>query len=158
MKTPEYFMSLAIKEAEKAILIDEVPVGCVIVRDNKVVARGYNHRESKKIVTSHAEIEAITKANKKLKNWRLEDCDIYITVEPCLMCTGAIIQSRFSHIYYGAKDFKGGALGSSINALEAKNINHHPLVTGGILEKECSELISSYFKNKRIKQKQAYIK
>ena len=145
------FMTQAIKEAKKALLIDEVPIGCVIVKDNKVIARGYNHRESKQMVISHAEMEAIQKANKKLGSWRLVDCDIYVTLEPCIMCMGAIIQSRFAHVYYGASDFKGGAVESSINVLEAKNINHHPEVEGGILQEECSELISNYFKTKRVK-------
>lgn len=142
-------MSIALKEAKKALLIDEVPIGCVIVKDDKIIARGFNHRENKNMVCSHAEIEAINKANKKLNSWRLENCDIYITLEPCIMCCGAIIQSRIKNIYYGAKDFKGGALGSSINILEAKNINHYPNCEGGILEKECSEIISNYFKTKR---------
>lgn len=149
MKTNEYFMRKALDEAKKAEKIDEVPIGCVIVCNDKIIARGYNHRESKNMVTSHAEVEVINKANKKRNSWRLEDCDIYITLEPCMMCAGAIIQSRIKNIYFGAKDFKGGALGSSINALEAKNINHHPNVKGGILEKECSEIISDYFKSKR---------
>ena len=145
-------MKEAIKEAKKAELIDEVPIGCVIVKDDKVIARGHNVRETKNTPLGHAEIIAIDKASKKLKAWRLEDCDIYITLEPCIMCAGAIIQSRIRHIYYGAKDFKGGALGSSINVLEAKDINHHPMVTSGILEEECSNIISQYFKGKRIKQ------
>ena len=149
MTTQEKFMSLAIKEAQKAEGIDEVPIGCVIVKDNKVIARGHNKRESKNLVRSHAEMEAIEKADRKLKSWRLEDCDIYITLEPCLMCVGAIIQSRIKHIYYGAKDFKGGALGSSINALDAKNINHHPEVIGGVLEEQCSSIITQYFQKKR---------
>lgn len=151
MKKPEYFMNLALKEAQKALLIDEVPIGCVIVKDDKVISRGFNHRESKKLVTSHAEIEAINKANKKLGNWRLEECDIYVTLEPCIMCAGAIIQSRIRNVYYGAKDFKGGAFVSSINVLDAENINHHPNVISGVLENECSKLISSYFKSKRNK-------
>ena len=149
MKNPEYFMSIALKEAKKALEIDEVPIGCVIVKDDTVISRGFNHRESKFDVTSHAEMEAIRKANKKLHSWRLEDCDIYVTLEPCIMCGGAIIQARFKNVYYGAKDYKGGAFGSSLDILEAKNINHHPHVFGGILEKECSEIISNYFKTKR---------
>lgn len=151
MKNIEFYMSLALKEAQKALLIDEVPIGCVIVKDDKVISRGFNHREKKNLVSSHAEMEAINKANKKLKSWRLEGCDIYVTLEPCLMCAGALIQSRIRNIYYGAKDYKGGAFGSSINALETKNINHHPNVIGGILEEECSSLISTYFKTKRNK-------
>ncbi len=142
-------MKLAIKEAKKAILIDEVPVGCVIVKDDKVISRGFNHRENKQMVISHAEIEAINKANKKLGAWRLEDCEIYVTVEPCIMCAGAIIQGRFKRVIFGADDFKGGAFGSSIDVLTASDINHHPEVTRGILKEECSSLISEYFKNKR---------
>ena len=146
------FMKEAIKEAKKAELIDEVPIGCVIVKDDKIIARGHNVRESKKTPLGHAEIIAIDKASKKLGAWRLQDCDIYITLEPCIMCAGAIIQSRIRHIYFGAKDFKGGALGSSINVLDAKDINHHPEVTSSVLEEECSNIISEYFKRKRIKQ------
>ena len=149
MKKPEYYMSLALKEAQKALLEDETPIGCVIVKDDKVIARGHNKRETKNLVTSHAEIEAITKANKKLKSWRLVDCDLYVTVEPCIMCGGAIIQSRIRNVYYGAKDLKGGAFGSSINILEANNINHRPNIIGGILEEECAIIIKNYFKNKR---------
>ena len=145
-------MKQALKEAKKALLIDEVPIGCVIVLDDKIISRGFNHRENKNMVISHAEIEAINKANKKLGSWRLVNADIYITLEPCIMCMGAIIQARFAHIYYGAKDFKGGALGSSIDVLEAKNINHYPEVEGDILAKECSELISNYFRTKREKK------
>lgn len=144
-------MLQALKEAKKGQEIDEVPIGCVIVLDGLIIARGHNHREKDNSVISHAEIEAIRKANKKLNNWRLIDCDIYITLEPCIMCMGAIIQARFSHVYYGAKDFKGGALGSSINILDAKNINHYPNVEGGILEKQCGDMISNYFKTKRLK-------
>ena len=143
------FMKLALKEAKKALLLDEVPIGCVIIKDGKVIARGFNHRENKQMVISHAEIEAIQKANKKLNSWRLVDCDIYVTLEPCIMCMGAIIQARFANVYYGASDLKGGAVESSISVLEAKNINHHPHVEGDILKEECSKLISDYFRVKR---------
>ena len=145
-------MKEAIKEAKKAELIDEVPIGCVIVKDDRIVARGHNVRETKKTPLGHAEIIAIDKASKKLGAWRLQDCDIYITLEPCIMCAGAIIQSRIRHVYYGAKDPKGGAIESSINVLEAKSINHHPEITSGILQEECSNIISQYFKRKREKQ------
>ena len=149
MKKPEYYMLLALKEAQKALLKDETPIGCVIVKDDKIIARGHNLREKKNLVTSHAEIEAITKANKKLKSWRLVDCDLYVTVAPCIMCAGAIIQTRIRNVYYGAKDPKGGAFSSSINVLEANNINHRPTIIGGILEEECAIIIKNYFKNKR---------
>ena len=144
-------MKEAIKEAKKAELIDEVPIGCVIVCNDRIIARGHNVRESKKTPLGHAEIIAIDKASKKLDKWRLEDCDIYITIEPCIMCTGAIIQSRIKRIIYGAHDYKGGALGSSIDVLSADNINHHPEVISGVLEEECSQIISNYFKKKRDK-------
>ena len=143
------YMNLALKEAKKAEAIDEVPIGCVIVKDDKVIAKGFNHRENKNMVISHAEIEAINKANKKLGSWRLVDCEIYITLEPCIMCGGAIIQSRFKRVIFGAKDYKGGAFGSSIDILNAQNINHHPEVVGGVLEEKCSSIISQYFKKKR---------
>lgn len=146
------FMKEAIKEAKKAELIDEVPIGCVIVKDDKVISRGHNQRETTQNPIGHAEIIAINKAAKKLKSWRLEGCDIYVTLEPCIMCSGAIIQSRIRHIYFGAFDPKGGALGSSINVLEANNINHHPDVTSGILIEECSSIITNYFKSKREKK------
>ncbi len=145
-------MLQALKEAQKAALKDEVPIGCVIVKDNKIIARGHNLREKENQVISHAEINAIKKANRKLNSWRLENCDIYITLEPCLMCTGAIIQARIRKIYFGAYDLKGGALGSSINALDAKNINHHPEIVKEVLINECSLLLSDFFKKKRMKK------
>ena len=145
----EKFMKMAIKEAMKAQDIDEVPVGCVIVKDNKVIARGFNKRETTQDPTSHAELKTLQKASKKLNSWRLDDCDIYVTLEPCIMCAGAIIQSRIRHVYFGAYDPKGGALGSSIDVLTANNINHHPEVTGGLLEEECSNILKEYFRHKR---------
>ena len=142
-------MKEALKEAKKAELIDEVPIGCVIVKNDKIIARGHNQRETKQSPIGHAEIVAINKAAKKLNSWRLEGCDIYVTLEPCIMCSGAIIQSRINKVYYGASDPKGGALGSSINVLEASNINHHPEVISGVLKEECSSIITNYFKAKR---------
>ena len=142
-------MSIAYKEAEKALLKDETPIGCVIVKDGEIIARGHNTREGNNLITGHAEINAIEKANKKLNSWRLNDCDIYVTVEPCIMCSGAIIQARIRNVYFGAKDPKGGAFTSSINVLEANNINHRPNIIGGILEEECAIIIKNYFKNKR---------
>ena len=151
MKKIEKYMKQAIKEAKKAELIDEVPIGCVIVKDDKIIARGHNVRETKKTPIGHAEIEAIKKASKKLNAWRLEDCDIYITLEPCIMCCGAIIQARMRTVYFGAYDPKGGALGSSIDVTKANNINHKIEVVGGVLEQECASLLINYFKNKRNK-------
>ena len=145
----EKYMRLALKEAKKAELLDEVPIGCVIVKDNKVISRGFNKRETKKDVTSHAEIEALRKASKKLGDWQLIDCDLYVTIEPCIMCTGAILQSRIRNIYYGSEDPKGGGLVSSLNISEIKNLNHHPHIEGGILKDECSNIVKEYFVNKR---------
>jgi len=149
MKPEEKFMCAALKEADKAEAIDEVPIGCVIVRNNKIIARAYNKRESLNDPSGHAEILALRKAAKKLNDWQLVDCDLYVTLEPCIMCSGAIIQSRIRNVYFGAFDFKGGGFGSSINVLEAKNINHHPNIHSGILQKECSSKITNYFKKKR---------
>ena len=152
MKTEIKYMKEALKEAKKAELIDEVPIGCVIVKDEKVIVRAHNMRETKQNPVGHAEILAIEKASKKLKSWRLDGCELYVTLEPCIMCSGAIIQSRVKTVYYGANDPKGGAFGSSINVLDASNINHYPEIVGGIMEDECSSLLSNYFKNKRKKK------
>lgn len=149
MENEEKFMRAALKEADKAESIDEVPIGCVIVKDGKIIARGYNHRETLNDPTGHAEIMAIRKAAKKLNDWQLIDCDLYVTLEPCIMCSGAIIQSRIRKVYYGASDYKGGAFGSSINVLDANNINHRPEIKSGILLEECSSKITNYFRKKR---------
>ena len=138
-------------EAErlKAVLEDEVPIGAVIVYDDKVIARAHNKRDGKNLTYAHAEMLAIEKANKKLGSWRMPECDLYVTLEPCIMCMGAIIQSRIKNIYYGAKDPKGGAVNSSIKFDEIKNLNHYPEIISGVLEKECSQVIKEYFANKR---------
>ena len=152
MKTSEErYMLEALKEAKKAAFKDEVPIGCVIVKDNKIIARGHNLRENKKDVTCHAEIVAIRKANKKLNDWWLSDCDLYVTIEPCLMCMGAIYQSHINRVIYGAKDPKGGAISSIVNFKEIKNLNHYPEIVSGVLEEECSQIIKNYFKAKRNK-------
>lgn len=145
----EKFMMEAIKEAKKAELIDEVPIGCVIVKDDKIIARGHNLRESKQRSTAHAEIIAIEKACRKLKSWRLERCSLYVTLEPCPMCSGAILQSRIEHVVYGAKDPKGGCMESCMNMYEVKGFNHYPDVIGGVLEDECGSLLKTFFKRKR---------
>ena len=143
------FMKLAIKEAKKAELIDEVPIGAVIVKDGKVIARAHNKKESENQATRHAEIEAIEKATKKVNNWWLEDCDIYVTLEPCAMCAGALINSRLRNIYFGAYDKKAGCCGSLYNLPEDTRFNHRLKVEGGILEEECASLLTNYFKKKR---------
>ena len=145
----EKFMLEALKEADKSAALDEVPVGAIIVKDNKVIARGHNLREKSKDPTSHAEIVAIRKACKKLNSWRLEDCSMYVTIEPCSMCAGTLLWTRIKKIVYGAKDPKGGAICSSFSLFEAKNINHHPEIVGGVLEEQCSSKMTSFFKSKR---------
>ena len=153
MKTniDEKYMRIALKEAQNAVILDEVPVGAVVVKDGKILAKGHNLREKSNDPTSHAEINAIRKACKKLNSWRLEGATIYVTVEPCSMCAGALLQCRIGRIVYGASDPKGGAIESSLELFKAKNINHHPEIIGGVLKKECASLISGYFKSKRSK-------
>lgn len=135
----EYYMNIAIKEAKKAYKYEEVPVGAVIIKDNKVIAKAYNKKEKTKNVTKHAEIIAISKACKKLKNWRLENCTIYVTMEPCMMCSGAIEQSRIKKIVYGAKNENYGSTD------QLKNIE----IISKVCEKECRELVQSFFKKRR---------
>lgn len=149
MNIDEKYMSIAIKQAKKAEALDEVPVGCVIVKDNKIIAKGHNLREKKLDPTMHAEIVAIRKACKKNKSWRLEGSTIYVTIEPCAMCAGTILWSRCARIVYGATDSKGGAIESSLHLFESKNINHHPEIVGGVLKEECAQIIKDYFKKKR---------
>ena len=143
------YMLEALKEAELAKLEDEVPVGCVIVKDDRIIARAHNLRETTNNPLGHAETLAIKKASEVLGDWQLVNCDLYVTIEPCIMCGGAIIQSRIRKVIYGAPDLKGGAFGSSINILGASNINHRPEVVKGVLEEECTKIIKDYFKSKR---------
>ena len=147
--TDEEYMYQALKQADLAYMADEVPVGCVIVKNGTIIAYGRNKRESLGDPLAHAEIIAIKKAAKALGDWQLVDCDIYVTLEPCLMCAGAIIQSRIRKVIYGTPDPKGGAFGGSINVLEATDINHRPIVVGGVRQKECSDIIKDYFESKR---------
>lgn len=153
-KTAEDYMRAALKEAEKARALDEVPVGAVIVKDGKIIARAHNLREKNQQASAHAEFLAIQKASKKLNNWCLNDCDLYVTLEPCMMCTGAISLSRLNHLYYGTEDPKGGATVSRINVREIPHIGVYPKeITGGILKEECSTILSDFFREKRAKTK-----
>lgn len=149
----EKYMRLAIKEAEKAKKIDEVPIGAVIVKNDKVIAKAHNLREKKQQATAHAEILAIEKACRKLGTWRLEGCTLYVTLEPCVMCTGATILARIDHVIYGAKDAKGGCIESCIEMYDQQGFNHYPTYESGILEEECSKLLTDFFKEKRAKKK-----
>lgn len=149
MNEHEHFMKEALKQAKKAYNKLEVPVGAIIVKNGKIIARAYNQKESKFDTTKHAEILAIQKASKKLNSWRLIDCDMYVTLEPCPMCAGAIIQSRIKNVYYGTKDEKSGAVGSVLNLFEDYKFNHKPEFKYGILENECSNLLKNFFKDLR---------
>ena len=149
MNEYETYMLEALKEAELAAKEDEVPIGCVIVKNNRIIARAHNQRDKSNNPLGHAETLAIKKASEVLNDWQLVDAELYVTIEPCLMCAGAIIQSRIAKVVYGAPDLKGGAFGSSLNVLDAKNINHRPEVIGGVLEQECTSIIKNYFKSKR---------
>lgn len=150
----EYFMSEAIKEAKKAEALNEVPIGAIIVKDDEIIGRGYNQRETTNRAVSHAEIMAIEEANRYLNNWRLEDCSLFVTLEPCPMCSGAIIMSRIPYVYYGASDYKGGTAGTLMNLLEDQPFNHQAQVESGLLQEETSQLLSNFFKNLRLKNKE----
>ncbi len=145
-KEKEKYMEIALKEAQKAFNEDEVPVGAIIVKDGKIIARAHNQKEGKNDTTKHAEIIAIQKASKKLNNWRLEGTTMYITLEPCTMCIGAIIGARIKKIYFGAMDEKTGACGSVLNIPQDYPFNHIVEVEGKLLEKECKTILQDFFK------------
>ena len=147
------FMKEALKEAKKAYDKLEVPVGAVIVKDGKIIARAHNQKETKFDTTKHAEILAIQKASKKLNSWRLIDCEMYVTLEPCSMCAGALINSRIKKVYIGAKDEKTGAVGSVLNLLEDYKFNHVVEVEKGILQEDCENLLKDFFKMLRKSKK-----
>ncbi len=149
----EYYMRLALKEAQKAREMDEVPVGAVIVKDGEVIAKAHNLKEKKKQAYAHAEFLAIEKAGKKLGTWCLDECDLYVTLEPCMMCMGNIILSRVRNLYYGTPDPKGGMVHSLIDIGQIRGLNHHPKITSGILREECSTILSDFFREKRKKPK-----
>lgn len=145
------FMLKALSLAKKAATLDEVPVGCVVVRNGKIIGTGYNKKEAKKSALEHAEIIAISSATKKIKDWRLDGADIYVTLEPCLMCMGAIINHRIKNVYFGAHDPKGGSVESNLKIREIKGLNHYPNFKGGILSEDSANMLKTYFKTKRNK-------
>ena len=157
-KMDERFMREAIRQARKAGALMEVPIGCVIVYEGKIIARGYNRRNTDKNTISHAELNAIRKASKKLGDWRLEGCTMYITLEPCQMCAGAIVQARVSRVVIGSMNPKAGCAGSILNLLEMEQFNHQVEVTRGVLQEECSQMLSGFFKELReIKKRQTRV-
>ena len=149
----ERYMKEALRQARKAYALMEVPIGCVIVYEGKIIARGYNRRNTDKNTTSHAEINAIRRASKKLGDWRLEGCTIYITLEPCQMCAGAIVQSRITRAVIGSMNPKAGCAGSVLNLLEMQEFNHQVEVERGVLQEECSAMLSGFFRELREKKK-----
>lgn len=148
----EKFMREAIKQAKKAEALDEVPIGCVIVHEGKIIARGYNKRNTMKSTLAHAELLAIRKACRKLGDWRVEECTMYITLEPCQMCAGAIVQARIPKVVIGASNKKAGCAGSILNLLQMEQFNHQVELTKGVLEEECSQMMKDFFRAMRKKK------
>lgn len=155
MNRDEVFMKEAIKQAKKAEKLLEVPIGCVIEREGRIIARGYNRRNTDHTSLAHAEIMAIKKACKRIGDWRLEDCTLYVTLEPCQMCSGAIVQSRIKRVVIGAMNKKAGCAGSIFNLLEEERFNHRAEVIRGVLEEECAKMMSDFFKGLREQKKEA---
>ena len=153
MTSDESFMKQAVKQAKKAYDKLETPIGCVIVHEDKIIARGYNKRNMKKNTLAHAEILAINKASKVLGDWRLEDCTMYVTLEPCPMCAGAIVQARIPRVVIGSMNPKAGCAGSVLNLLQQDGLNHQVEVTKGVVAEECSGLMTSFFRELRKKKK-----
>ncbi len=149
----EYYMKMALREAKKAYKLGEVPIGCVIVYEDKIIGRGYNRRNTDKNTLAHAEITAIKKASKIIGDWRLEDCTLYVTLEPCQMCSGAIVQARIPTVVMGCMNPKAGCAGSILNILDMPQFNHQVHTISGILEEECSQMLTTFFKELRIKNK-----
>jgi len=152
-KLDEKYMNMALREADKAAASNEVPIGCVIVHNGSVIAKARNRRNGNHSALGHAEIIAIQQANKKIGDWRLDDCTMYVTLEPCQMCAGAIVQSRIPRVVIGAMNPKAGCAGSVINILQLPEFNHHCDITYGILEDECSQVLSDFFTNLRASKK-----
>lgn len=154
MTEDERYMTHAIRQAKKALASEDVPIGCVIVFQDRIIARGYNKRNRKKTTLAHAELEAIAKASRVLGDWRLEECTMYVTLEPCQMCAGAIVQARIPRVVIGCMNPKAGCAGSILNLLEMQAFNHRAEVTRGVKEEECSVMLSSFFRELRLKNKQ----
>lgn len=157
MTREEKYMKMAYDQAIKAYKINEVPIGCVIVYQDKVIGRGYNRRVTDKNTLSHAEMNAIKKASKRLNDWRLDDCEMYVTLEPCQMCSGAIVQSRIKKVYIGCMNPKAGCAGSIMNLLDVKEFNHQVEQEVGILSDKCSELLKQYFRELRLTKKKVLV-
>ena len=153
MEEHEKHMKEAIRLAKKAYRLGEVPIGCVIVYQDKIIGRGYNRRKTDKNTLSHAEIIAIRKASKFIGDWRLEDCRLYVTLEPCQMCAGAIVQARIPEVYIGCMNPKAGCAGSILNILNMPEFNHQAAITTGILQDECSRMLTDFFKELRLRLK-----
>ena len=151
----ERYMKEAIRQAHKAWKLGEVPIGCVIVRDGKIIARGYNRRNTDKNTLAHAELQAIRKASRAAGDWRLEDCTICVTLEPCQMCAGAIVQARIPRLVIGSRNPKAGCAGSVLNLLQVPAFNHQVEITEGVLEEECSLMLTNFFRDLREKKKEA---
>lgn len=151
-KNDVFFMKEALKQAKKAGKIGEVPIGCVIVQDGQIIARGYNRRNTDKTTLAHAELAAIKKASKAVGDWRLEDCTLYVTLEPCQMCAGAIVQARMKRVVAGAMNPKAGCAGSILNLLQVERFNHQVEFEHGVLEEECSKVLQEFFKQLRKKK------
>ena len=150
----EKYMKEAIRQAKKAEAVGDVPIGCVIVYEDKIIARAYNQRNKKKTTLAHAELLAIQKASKKLGDWRLEECTMYITLEPCQMCAGAIVQARIPKVVIGAMNPKAGCAGSVLNILQIDKFNHQVEIEQGVLEEECGQMLSDFFRQLRKKKKE----
>jgi tRNA(adenine34) deaminase len=152
LQSDQYFMGEALRQAVKAFEAEEVPVGAVVVRDGRIIARAFNQVELLKDATAHAEMLAITQAEQAVGDWRLNDCTLYITKEPCPMCAGAIVHVRFGRVVFGASDPKAGAAGSAMNLLQWPTLNHQCQITSGVREAECRELLRSFFQHQRAKK------
>lgn len=155
MANDEYYMKLAIEEAKKAQKLGEVPIGAIIVKNNEVIASAHNLRETAQLPTAHAEHIAIERTSKVVGSWRLEECRLYVTLEPCVMCAGAIVMSRIPKVVYGATDPKGGCSGSLMNLLEESQFNHRAEIVKGVLEQECGDLLRNFFRELRLKKSKA---